>query len=165
MKKSKYLEKFKDPRWQKKRLEVLENADFECCNCGENKETLHVHHLIYFKDRDPWDYPLEFLACLCEGCHKQAHNERELINNRLALVGVAQMSRVIGYLEGLIMENDPDYNPSLLCWEAVQGLDDVFRLPGGGMKGVDAILKISHQGKKKITIQDIRQIREEYYKK
>jgi len=47
----KYSEKLKDPRWQKKRLKVLERDNWECKQCGEKEETLHIHHLLYDKDK------------------------------------------------------------------------------------------------------------------
>lgn len=64
-----YAEKLKDPRWQKKRLKILELAQWkcECCQCDD--VTLHIHHLIYSKG-EPWDAPDETLECLCEDCHE-----------------------------------------------------------------------------------------------
>lgn len=66
---SDYSEKLKDPRWQKKRLDVF-GRDRWCCQiCGNNKITLNVHHLYYAKDKDPWEYPLSAFETLCEDCH------------------------------------------------------------------------------------------------
>ena len=67
-----YSEKLKDPRWQRKRLEVFQHAEFQCQLCGEDKKTLHVHHSKY-DGREPWEYPLSMLICLCEDCHNQHH--------------------------------------------------------------------------------------------
>lgn len=47
MKKEIYSEKLKDPRWQKKRLEILNRDEFACRFCGDNKSTLNVHHISY----------------------------------------------------------------------------------------------------------------------
>lgn len=66
---SAYAEKLKHPRWQKKRLAVLERAKWRCECCEDDKETLQVHHLIYSKGV-PWDAPDETLECLCESCHE-----------------------------------------------------------------------------------------------
>ena len=68
-----YVEKLKDPRWQRKRLEVLERADWTCVACGAKDKTLHVHHRQYLKDREPWDYSAEQLEVLCEDCHCDTH--------------------------------------------------------------------------------------------
>ncbi len=64
-----YSAKFKDPRWQKLRLEVLKRDDFTCQICFDSESTLHVHHRYYLPSKDPWDYPIEALVTLCESCH------------------------------------------------------------------------------------------------
>jgi len=65
-----YAEKLKDPKWQKKRLEILKRDDWQCQNCGDKEETLHVHHKDYLPGKDPWDIPSEFLITLCAPCHE-----------------------------------------------------------------------------------------------
>ena len=67
-----YFEKLKDPRWQKKRLVILQRADFTCEWCGEKERTLHVHHGYYERTKDPWDYADDTLRCLCDECHEMA---------------------------------------------------------------------------------------------
>jgi len=66
-----YYEKLKDPRWQKKRLEILERDWFECTNCGDENSTLHVHHGYYERNLDPWDYDSDTLWTLCAECHTE----------------------------------------------------------------------------------------------
>lgn len=66
-----YAEKLKDPRWQRKRLEILNRDEFTCLSCGDKQRTLHVHHGCYLRGRDPWDYPSELLFTLCESCHAE----------------------------------------------------------------------------------------------
>lgn len=65
---SNYSEKLKSPKWQKKRLEILNRDDFTCCKCGDKKTELHIHHLKY--TGNPWDAPNEDLETLCKHCHK-----------------------------------------------------------------------------------------------
>jgi len=65
-----YTEKLKDPRWQKKRLEILERDGWKCMACGGTKNTLHVHHIFYFPRKEPWEIQNGFLITFCEGCHK-----------------------------------------------------------------------------------------------
>lgn len=64
-----YAEKLKDPRWQKKRLLVLERDGFECVLCGDATSTLHVHHLKY--TANPWESGENDLWTLCENCHRE----------------------------------------------------------------------------------------------
>lgn len=64
-----YAAKLLDPRWQRKRLEVLSRDEFTCRHCSDKESTLHVHHLRYIKGRNPWDYDTQELLTLCEACH------------------------------------------------------------------------------------------------
>lgn len=72
-----YFEKLKDPRWQKKRLECLEAADWACHRCRDSESPLHVHHKQYLKGRQPWEYEVGQLEVLCEGCHKLEHETED----------------------------------------------------------------------------------------
>lgn len=66
-----YAERLKDPRWQRKRLEILSRDQFRCRKCGATDKTLHVHHLRYHAWFNPWDEDNGFLMTLCSDCHKQ----------------------------------------------------------------------------------------------
>lgn len=68
-----YREKLLDPRWQKKRLYVLERDEFACQYCGDTEKALHVHHLAYSDTRNPWDVEYVSLITLCSDCHKIEH--------------------------------------------------------------------------------------------
>jgi 5-methylcytosine-specific restriction endonuclease McrA len=59
------------PKWQKKRLEIMERDNFTCQWCGEKNETLNVHHKIYLPDHEIWDYNNVYLITLCEECHSK----------------------------------------------------------------------------------------------
>lgn len=67
---SPYAKKLRDPRWQKKRLELFRAASFRCECCGKDNEELCVHHVNYLKGRDPWDYPDENFQVLAKSCHE-----------------------------------------------------------------------------------------------
>lgn len=75
-----YWEKLKDPRWQKKRLEAMQAAEFTCQVCMDQESTLHVHHKQYFKGREPWEYEVAQLSVLCEGCHEYQHKSEDAYN-------------------------------------------------------------------------------------
>lgn len=68
-----YKEKLQSPKWQKKRLEILQRDNFQCFDCGNSESQLHVHHEIYFKDLEPWECPDECLTTLCSNCHEMYH--------------------------------------------------------------------------------------------
>jgi hypothetical protein len=80
---SEYSEKLRDPRWQKKRLEILERDKFTCQYCGHDDLTLTVHHKTYNKKTEPWEYPDDMLITLCEGCHKDETEQREDADKKL----------------------------------------------------------------------------------
>lgn len=67
-----YAQKLRDPRWQRRRLEVMQRDNFTCQECGDDTHTLHVHHTKYVGG-NPWDTPSEFLVTICEACHKAEH--------------------------------------------------------------------------------------------
>ena len=79
----KYKEKFKDPRWQKKRLKILERDDWACQVCFDTESTLNVHHKYYKWKADPWDYPDDALISLCEECHLAEGYNRPIYEKKL----------------------------------------------------------------------------------
>ena len=88
---SEYSKLLKDPRWQKKRLEILQRDEFACQNCFDTETTLHVHHRYYKKGNLPWDYPEKSLVTLCEICHEyettHAYEAKQLLLQALAAQG------------------------------------------------------------------------------
>lgn len=82
-----YAEKLRDPRWQKKRLEVLNRDRFICQRCGDADAPLNVHHLVYDRGCSPWEYDMAVLMTLCEGCHAAAGDR----TNRILLARLAAL--------------------------------------------------------------------------
>lgn len=72
----KYSEKLKDPRWQKKRLEILERDEWMCTKCFDSENTLVVHHLKYERGKDPWECDDKYLITLCQSCHDAEYETR-----------------------------------------------------------------------------------------
>lgn len=80
-----YAEKLKDPRWQKKRLEIFERDSWTCRFCLNSDSPLTVHHLCYFPKREPWEYEDDFLLTLCEDCHSNDTLSWKPISNQYLL--------------------------------------------------------------------------------
>ena len=89
-----YSEKLRDPRWQRRRLEIMQFARFRCEQCGEKDRMLSVHHRVYRVGSAPWAYPDHELACLCEECHHFEHHISE--EDR---AGLDSEARNEGYLD------------------------------------------------------------------
>jgi 5-methylcytosine-specific restriction endonuclease McrA len=68
-----YSEKLQDPRWQKKRLEILSRDNWACIDCLESNRTLTVHHCRY--SGEPWEIEGKFLMTLCMDCHQSRQND------------------------------------------------------------------------------------------
>lgn len=80
-KKEEYYEKLKDPRWQKKRLQILERDNFTCQFCDDKESTLHIHHK-YYEEIEPWEHDNSALITLCEDCHKkESANKKEALSS------------------------------------------------------------------------------------
>lgn len=97
-----YYEKLKDPRWQRKRLEVLDREKFTCQGCGDSQNTLHVHHGFYRRGCDPWEYPDSSLHVLCEGCHEVIQERLDIAHEVLGILGPAELNVVCGILDVLV---------------------------------------------------------------
>ena len=82
----KYSEKFKDPRWQKKRLEIFKRDGWACRYCFDADSMLAVHHTFYKPNYDPWDYPDASLITLCKSCHEAETELRGEANSILIAV-------------------------------------------------------------------------------
>lgn len=65
----------KDPRWQRKRLEVMKADNFTCQCCFRKDKPLNVHHKTYIQGAMPWEYETRDLITLCEDCHKKYHHD------------------------------------------------------------------------------------------
>lgn len=79
-----YWQKLKDPKWQKKRLEIMQRDEFTCQACFEKDKTLNVHHRLYRKGKSPWEYDDCDLVTLCEDCHSKVTKENAEITEWLA---------------------------------------------------------------------------------
>lgn len=101
MSKQTYAAKLRDPRWQRKRLAILNRANFTCEDCGATDKTLNVHHSLYMREQEPWEAADCTLRAVCEDCHKlRAAVEKEAV--RKMRVTFALLSRA--EIEDLRME-------------------------------------------------------------
>lgn len=125
--KKSYWELLRDPKWQRKRLERMEIANFTCEACEAADKTLNVHHKLYRKGAKPWEYENHELEVLCEPCHGGMHRLRDRLNEALARLETWDVFRVLGYAEALNMwGNDPGLSLRLENYEHASGVSDVI---------------------------------------
>jgi 5-methylcytosine-specific restriction endonuclease McrA len=112
-----YSEKLRDPRWQKRRLEILNISQWKCDECGRADKTLEVHHCAYVTGRDPWDYSSDLLMSLCSKCHEWRQGREDAF--RVAL------GRITRFLPKAQLEDE--------VWKILEAvsLRETERLAGG----------------------------------
>ncbi len=94
-----YKEKLKDPRWQRKRLYILDRDGFKCRYCGDNKSSLQVHHHFYINGTEPWEYDDEVYVTLCGKCHVHEEEMKKMDLNSMRLLLMTGIGRdKINYL-------------------------------------------------------------------
>ncbi len=97
---SSYSEKLKNPKWQKKRLEISERDNWTCQICSDSESEFIVHHKNYEKGKDPWDYDNNDLISLCVNCHEKEHGVlnsfhiKKGIEKSLDIIGKGSLKRV-----------------------------------------------------------------------
>jgi hypothetical protein len=62
------------PDWISRKKMILERADYECEECGEFEDELHVHHKHPLGEGG--NNSLSNLQCLCKECHEEKHGRK-----------------------------------------------------------------------------------------
>jgi hypothetical protein len=101
---SKWSSAFRDSRWQKKRLEVMERDKWACRSCGAGGEgvTLNVHHAYYEAGKAPWEYDDDTLVTFCEKCHGNIHALQKMLMVSIISAGDQHNRGVRGLLKYLL---------------------------------------------------------------
>lgn len=117
MSKLTYTQQLAHPLWQRRRLEMLNEAGWQCMSCYNEEAQLHVHHRQYFKGRMAWEYSNAELQVLCGACHARLHVVDEQIKAILCRVPPDEaLALLAGFYGGLSEEHfDTIYrdNPSI----------------------------------------------------
>lgn len=148
--KSEYSKLLRDPRWQKKRLEIMQRDNFKCVDCECATATLNVHHTYYETGRAPWEYENASLITLCEDCHEIEHSmsrdaERDLI----------KVLRRLGVRTGTIasiayfMGEHAKKTPSEELLKLINSASDLIFWGGENESAREEILKFSNELAKK----------------
>jgi 5-methylcytosine-specific restriction endonuclease McrA len=97
-----YSQRLRDPRWQKKRLQILERDNWACRCCGTTTKTINVHHVVYVRGKDPWDYKDDSYQTLCNDCHRLrgdiADVAANILRSAMAQLTTEEMMKLSGDL-------------------------------------------------------------------
>lgn len=90
-----YAEKLSHPKWQQKRLKILERDEWRCVHCGDSDSSLEVHHHSYRWNADPWDYDDSNLITLCHECHSLVTKGVKELKSSLSKLGPCEFDSVV----------------------------------------------------------------------
>lgn len=128
-KKVSYWEQLRDPKWQEKRLRIMERDGFACLSCGSKDKTLNVHHMYYERGCAPWEYPDESLQTVCEGCHEFIQRRLKELHRAIGLSDWHQLEFVLGYLRGCKSHDGPGLEVIVDSYEVAQGVAVSWTIP------------------------------------
>lgn len=80
---SEYANLLRSPLWQQKRLQILNARGFQCEECQNKEQELHINHRHYEKGKKPWEYADEVYLVLCSDCHTERHTVEQDIRVEL----------------------------------------------------------------------------------
>jgi len=92
-----FLQRYRDPRWQRIRLRIMERDDWKCRKCGATDNSLQVHHKKY-EGAMPWETSDRYLVTLCDRCHERLTELQRETRNILAEVPIDQMAAIVEIL-------------------------------------------------------------------
>lgn len=128
MGKKSYAELLKDPRWQRKRLQILERDGWKCTSCEAENVTLHVNHRRYAKSGNPWEVGDADLETLCEKCHEEESSTYRRARDLLCPLSTDDKEHVCGTMTGLAYRKGDLSSTTVTSFEFACGLSDVIRV-------------------------------------
>lgn len=111
-----YAEKLRDSRWLEKREEVFNYYGKKCFECDKDDLPIEVHHCLYVRGREPWEYDVVHLKPLCRECHESAG---WAIEGLLSDVSGMKTSKINELRELLSLIHDED-------WSNITKLKEIF---------------------------------------
>lgn len=90
---SEYRAKLANPFWQRRRLEIMQRDEYACRFCGDKTEELHIHHTVYIRGKEPWEYDEKYLITVCHVCHLEEEKMKEADPFLLGMLSMTGLSR------------------------------------------------------------------------
>ena len=131
-----YAEQYKNPKWQKLRLKILDRDGWACQKCGDDESQLQVHHRRYIYGKKVWDYSMEELITLCNECHEE---EKDCMKIHMELfIGILKTKLFSSHVNDLVCSlgwllyqdlHHPDILISALGWVINHKFDENIMKP------------------------------------
>lgn len=153
--KKSYWEQLQDPRWQRKRLEVMERDDWTCVECGAKDVTLNVHHTYYLDGYEPWSYPTDSLKTLCKDCHNEVSQMVKAIRNIAGGLPVWALYKLRGYaVSALLPHYEIGGTIEIGCDDELYGVIDAaqWTIP---LEEMESLVKTNDEGIKYLNLDDV----------
>lgn len=137
-----YAQKLKDPRWQKKRLEIMSRDQWKCTICFSSERTLHVHHLSY--SGDPWEAESDQMTTYCEDCHALVESYK---NGGLTVLQTAKrtLNDDIYFLEIYNIDKQHEYSVCISLYEYGRAVYHARIMESGLKRHIKRINKLKKQ--------------------
>lgn len=91
----------------------MQRDGFKCRACGDDKNTLHIHHIRYLRGRDPWEYKDFYLVTLCETCHQAEEDEIKGVLTAASLTNIKKEPVFNDTPRGSLMRRDYELKEKL----------------------------------------------------
>lgn len=108
-----FLQQYKSPKWQKKRLEIMQRDKYTCQCCGEKEKMLNVHHKEYISGKKVWEYENDNFITLCENCHERRHTLIKRITKHLHNITDNNLESIDFILEHIVVDDDNKFLDNL----------------------------------------------------
>jgi hypothetical protein len=92
-----FWDHYRDPRWQRRRLEIMQRDCFCCSECDSDDKTLNVHHRHYLPAKKPWEYEDDDLTTLCAECHARVGENKKELSVSFGRMTISIQDEICGY--------------------------------------------------------------------
>jgi hypothetical protein len=154
-----YAQQLRDPRWQRRRLEMLNAAEWKCQECLDGFQTLHVHHKIYHKNAAPWDYGDHELIVLCEFCHEGRHQWKSKLQLAIGELEQSELERLLGYAQTIAVFGRRSPASTKIRLEGIEhaaGVSDALMPSGHGR--ADEVVELRDRQDECVTAEQLLQL-------
>jgi hypothetical protein len=136
-----YSDKLKDPRWQQKRLLVMQRDFWRCRDCNNSHNELQVHHCFY-ENGNPWETDDAFLITLCGPCHLVRHEKEREVKRAVSLAMAGMTKAQLDEAAALSVNSSPTGAEDLLSAITISIARRNYEENGMANKTVDCQQKV-----------------------